>query len=278
LVSFSIRDGHGLPDSMILWSLEDAGVPLFQKQFWDPYQQDCLKQQQTRLRGIDGISASGNHILIADGNGDRIAAVTVEEDEDGMDYLKLHGYANIGSRYYEGEGFHGRMATGISKHCAVTMEIHPTVWIFPIEECSTHSSLDRRDGNFRKFDDDFARGEQEYECLKEKRAARDMAACKIEFPRWGGKKPTRKRKSRASLGFMADTKDDSDGMGKGGPVQLAMRGRQVVAGFANGSLVKMLLPEKFEANESPQSSNNLVSSGNLSSDVWHVPILDCEED
>ena len=77
-----------------------------------------------------------------------------------------------------------------SKYGIIAIEISPTAWIFPIQGCSTHSNLDRRDGNRRKFHDEFTRGEEDYECLKEKRAARDMAACKIEFPLWGGNKAT----------------------------------------------------------------------------------------
>ena len=66
LVSFSIRMGHGLPDSVVLWSLEDAGIPLFQKDFWDSCQRNRLKQQLTRLQEIDGISVKGKDILLAD--------------------------------------------------------------------------------------------------------------------------------------------------------------------------------------------------------------------
>jgi len=125
LVSFSIRMGHGLPDSMVLWSLEQAGVPLSRKDFWDPCQRNRLKQQLTRLQEIDGISVEGKDILLADNCGDRIAAVTIEEG-DGKSFLKFHGYANFGSRYYEGEGFHGRMAMSKSKYGIIAMEISPT--------------------------------------------------------------------------------------------------------------------------------------------------------
>mmetsp|Transcript_41934 Transcript_41934/g.76672 ORF Transcript_41934/g.76672 Transcript_41934/m.76672 type:complete len:109 (+) Transcript_41934:826-1152(+) len=108
-----------------------------------------------------------------------------------------------------------------------------------------------------------------------------MAACKIEFPLWGGNKPTRKKKKLDHLGPISnflDYDDDSDGLGKGGPVQLAMRGRQVVAGFSNGSLAKILLPERFEESTSSISSNHLASCGTLPSDEWHVPILECADD
>ncbi|KAL7539548.1 hypothetical protein ACHAXR_010592, partial [Thalassiosira sp. AJA248-18] len=251
LVSFSIRPGHGLPDSMVLWSLEQAGIPLFRKGFWDHHQRNRLKQQQTRLDDIAGISIEENEILLADNNGDRIASATIEEEESGNPFLKLHGYANIGSRYYEGEGFHGRMASQ-SKYAVVAMEISPTAWIFPIKGCSTHSSLDRRDGNQRKFDDDFTRGEEDHECLKEKRAGRGIAVGKVEFPLWGGNKPLRKKKRQ--FGSM-EFDDDSDGLGGGGPVQLAMRGSQVVAGFSNGTLAKFVLSKQFEESQSSTSSN-----------------------
>ena len=96
--------------------------------------------------------------MLADNCGDRIAAVTIEEG-DGKSFLKFHGYTNIGSRYYDGEGFHGRMAMSKSKYGIIAIEISPTAWIFPIQGFSTHSNLDRRDGNCRKFDDEFTRGE-----------------------------------------------------------------------------------------------------------------------
>ena len=35
VVSVSITDGCGFPDQMILWSLDEAGVSLFRKDFYD---------------------------------------------------------------------------------------------------------------------------------------------------------------------------------------------------------------------------------------------------
>ena len=74
--------------------------------------------------------------------------------------------------------------------------------------------------------------------------------------------------------------DDSDGLGKGGPVQLALQGRHFVAGFANGTLAKFLLPEEFDKEDSSNksSANHLSSFSSLPSDEWYAPILECADD
>lgn len=266
LASFSIQNGAGSPDTMVLWSLEHAGVPLFRKDFLNLYTTNRLKQLQTRMRDIAGISVEGKHILLTDRYGDRIVPVTVEE-ENGEPSLELNGFASIGSSCSEDGGWHGKMAMSHSKYSVVAMQISPTAWIFPIEGPSTHAKLDQRDGQCRKFKDELEESPQE------RRAAREIAVGKVAFPLWGGNKP--KRKKRKGLSFdMMNIGDDSDG----GPVQLAMRGRIVVAGFINGNLAKMQLPEQFEDVECSINSNHLACSSGLPSDEWDVPILSCEDD
>ena len=109
LLSYSMRHGHGLPDAMILWSLEEPGVPLVRHDLWDP-SRSLFKQNLTRLHNVDGISVSGTSVLFACESGDRVAVVTVQNDDHGAPKLKLHGYGNIGNRYHEDSSFHGNMA------------------------------------------------------------------------------------------------------------------------------------------------------------------------
>ena len=277
LVSFSIHEGRGNPDSMVLWSLEEPGVPLFREDFCDPYQRNVFKQQLCRLDEVCGISVKGNELLLVDSFGDRVVAIAVEK-EGSRSILKLHGYANIGSKYHEDDGFHGRMSMSLSKHAVVAMENNPTAWIFAIEGCCSNSLLDRRDGNPRDYDHGY-RDEEDSESLKRQRAAREIAVGKVEFPLWGGNQPTRKKKKLDHLGPISnflDYDDDSSGLGNGGPIQVAIRGRHVIAGFSNGTLAKFLLPEQFEENKT-QSTNHVTSCSSLPSDEWHAPVLECED-
>lgn len=96
LLSYSMRHGHGLPDAMILWDLEDPGVPLCRNDFWDP-SRSLFKQNLTRLQEACGISASGTEILFACEHGDRVAVVTVQNDEHAAPQLHLH----VGTRISE---------------------------------------------------------------------------------------------------------------------------------------------------------------------------------
>lgn len=48
LLSSSMRYGNGLPDAMVLWDLQNPGVPLCRHNFWDP-SRSLFKQNRTRL-------------------------------------------------------------------------------------------------------------------------------------------------------------------------------------------------------------------------------------
>jgi len=271
LVSFSIKYGTGKPDSAILWDLSEAGVPLYRLPFRDVFEKNIFKQALVRLGDISGVCVNDRAILVADNYGDTIASVTIEDDKDGP-YLALNGYANIGNRQYDGDGFHGRMASS-GNHAVMAMEMDQTAWVFPIQGVSDHKNLDRRDGNPRKFPGDFS-GEQETD-LSIALAARSIAVGKVEFPPFGGNKPTRKRKQ----GWFGSVEDTSDGLGNGGPLTLALRGRHLVAGFANGTLTRYKLPVTFENKGKPSLSSNVgASASSLPSDEWHVPHLDSNAD
>ena len=264
LVSLSIKYGTGRPDSAILWDLSEAGVPLYRLPFWDTREPNVFKQALVRLSKISGVSVNGSDILVADNYGDALASMTIEDDKDGP-YLALNGYAKIGNREYDGLGFHGRMASS-GNHAVMAMEMDQTAWVFPIQGVSDHKKLDRRDGNPRKFPGEMS-GEQETD-LSIALAARSIAVGKVEFPPFGGNKPTRKRKQ----GWFGSVEDTSDGLGEGGPLALALRGTHLVAGFANGTLTRYKLPVAFANKGNPSLSSNVTTSASsLPSDEWHVP-------
>ncbi|KAL9180015.1 hypothetical protein ACHAXT_007985 [Thalassiosira profunda] len=276
VVSLSIMLGTGHPDDIVLWSLQQPGIPLYRKALWNHNERSVFRAQQTRLDDVAGISIDGKELLLTDLHGDRIAPMTIEKDADGSPYIEMHGYASIGSKYYEDEGYHGRMGVS-SKHAAVAMEIEPTAWIFKIRGNSTHAKLDKRDGNPREFRDegDHGFGDGDEKALQEKRAGREMAVGKVEFPKYGGNKPSRKKVKNDH--FAMSFTDDSDGLGRGGPVTMAMRGRHLVGGFSNGSMVRFLLPEQFDDGDSSISANHLVSVCSLPSDEWHIPLLETSD-
>jgi hypothetical protein len=264
LLSFSIRPGHGFPDAMVLWSCKEPGVPLCRHDFWDPHQRNPLKQCTSRLQDVVGISVYGTDIILADNCGDRIAAVFVETDE-GTPCLELIGYANIGSKSGDGEGFHGRMAMH-GPYAIVANEISPTVWMFKTGECWNHEKLDKREGSLAKF---------HYEASIDgddpiHRAGREVAIGNATFPLWGGNMPRRKKRKHGFFEF----EDNSDGFGEGGPIVLAIRGKWLVGGFSNGSIARAPhLPQHFQHDDKSVSANHITSTSNLPSDEWHTPHL-----
>jgi len=219
---------------------------------------------------------------LADSYGDRIVTLTVEEN-DTHSWLKLHGYGPIGNKYYDDGGFHGRMSM-FGSYAVMANEINNTVWVFNVEGNSDHPELDRRDGNRREFD----RGDSEIED-DQKYTGRSVAVGKISFPGFGGNPPKRKKKKFTfgyEAGFPRDDEepDDEELLGAGGPVSLAIRGRYVVAGFTNGSIVRSsLLPKHFDSSNKVKpsecaSSNNLASCSSLSTCEWRVPQLIVHEE
>ena len=279
VVSLSITSGCGYPDQMILWSLEQAGVPLYRKDLYDYAQSNIFKRRLSRLRDVDGIGIDGNELLLSDKHGDRIVSATLVDEGDNGPVIEINGFAGLGTKYYEDEGFHGRMAVS-DKYTAVAMEIDPTAWIFRIKGNSSHKNLDSRDGNERDFRADYDDSEESMESLRQKRAGREMAVGKVKFPLFGGNSPPRKKRKPFLFDSMMDYGglEKEDGFGSGGPVTLAMRGRLVIAGFSNGSLVKFLLPDSFAETKPSVNANDRSSCGSLPSDEWHTPILESEDE
>lgn len=273
VVSVSITSGCGYPDQIILWSLEEAGVPLFRKDLYDYNQSNRFKSRLSRLADIDGIGVEDKH-------GDRIVSATLHDEGEEGPTIEINGYAGLGTKWYEDEGFHGRMAVS-DKYVSLAMEIDPTAWIYRITGNSSHKNLDRRDGNAFDFRADY-HYDDSMESLQQRRSGREMAVGKVKFPLFGGNKPPRKKRKAstsmaAMIGFSTDDEKE-DGFGRGGPVALAMRGRHIIGGFSNGSLVKFLLPDTFAETEPSLRANDRSSCGCLPSDEWHVPFLEREDD
>jgi hypothetical protein len=267
LLSFSIQPGHGFPDAFILWSLRSPGVPLERWDCWDP-SQSTFRQMQTRLDRVCGMCADGDKILLADEDADRFAVLNIEHET-----IDLVGYGGIGSKYYDDQGFHGRMAS-FGTYAIMANECDPTVWLFKTKGCAEHKNLDRTDGTPDHFKNEF---DDDEDALETKRAGREIAVGKLVFPKWGG--TNSKKKAKVDLNpFAFPSNEDKDGLGEGGPTILSMRGKYVVAGFSNGAIARMQLPEEFnESSECSLSANHLSCSSYLPSDEWHYPTLECDD-
>ena len=270
LLSYSIQPGHGFPDAMILWNLHEPGVPLFRKDLWDP-SKNIYKQSRTRLLSVCGISVQGCDILLADEHGRRVATVKVKKEGS----FSLEGYAQTGRVGDEAGSFHGRMAMSKS-FAAVANEGDSTVWIYKIEGNAEHPKLDRGDGDRRVFKDS--------ESGPEKWTGREIAVAKVEIPEFGGNTPSSKKQKRNhQVGgvFMLrplSEQPKDDGLGHGGPITLAIGGRNLITGFSNGTITNTTLPEKFsEESEEIVSANHLASCASLRSSEWYRPMLGCLE-
>ncbi|CAB9509386.1 expressed unknown protein [Seminavis robusta] len=279
LLSYSMRPGHGLPDAMILWDLQDPGVPLRRHDFWNP-RRSLFKQNQTRLHEVCGISVSGTDVLLCCEYGDRLSVFTVE-DEDGDPCIELHGYANIGNRHSESD-FHGRMAMS-GKHAVIANEGSVEAWLFQIEGNSKHEKLDKREGNRRNFQFSGCEEDVDEEGTNHTFSGRHLAIGKVSFLKFGGEAP--KRKKQKLFGMNSHNMSDflstaSEHLGSGGPIALAIHGKWLVAGFINGTIARSpLLPIPFaKEEEGSMHANELACCSSLPSDEWHHPVLACEED
>lgn len=127
-------------------------MPLFRR---DLYERRVFL---TRISDIAGISVCGKEILIAHDAADEVVAISVCDDDDASNTdtasisselswdIKIRGYGKIGSKFYEDEGFHGRMAMSSSQYAIVANECNPSVWVFKISDIGGHDKLDIRDG------------------------------------------------------------------------------------------------------------------------------------
>jgi hypothetical protein len=110
-----------------------------------------------------------------------------------------------------------------------------------------------------------------------RRAGREIAVGMVKFPLWGGSDDRLKKRAKFEFPIIL-TRDKDACSGEGGPIMLALRGRWLVAGFSNGPIARMLLPDDFEENRHSLSSNHLSCVSYLPSDEWHTLVLESEED
>lgn len=272
VLSLSIRMGTGFPDAMILWSCEEPGIPIHRHNFWNPRAQHILRNSTSRLEEVSGISVWGTDIIIADKASDRIAVVSVE-DGDGEPDIQLHGYAKIGNN----EEFHGRTAMA-GQYSILANQSSQDVWMFKTQECWNHPKLDKEEGSLFTF---VEREREMDDCDEDdpkKYAGRDIAVGHYSFPRWGGNRPTRKKRKNPDYMGGREVEDDEDGHGKGGPIVLAMRGKWLVAGFSNGTVARAPhLPSQFVHPERTVNANDLTSFSHISSCDWYSPDLEFED-
>jgi hypothetical protein len=270
---------------MMLYSLKEPGIPIYQCSLFDP-SRSRLKRSQTRISEVCGISVSGTEILLADDHADRIVVVTVGEAYEGP-CLEVHGYGRIGNRLHEDGAYHGRMAM-FGSYAVVANESNSTGWIFNVEgNLYNNNLLDLRKGNYFTEDDlrDIDRDEENSHMYN----GREIAVGKICSPGYGGnalKRKEQKFEFRIESSNMSSTKygeqEGEEGLGEGGPIALATRGRWVVAGFSNGSIVRAsLLPDQYTPSgksqrSEPTSSNTLASCCYLPTDEWRIPELECD--
>ena len=240
VASLSEHKGHGFADEIILWSTEEPGVPLSKVVLYD---------NNRRMRfpiissGISGMSFFNNVILVGCGYGDILVPVLVGEDST----LTLCGSANIKERYYEDDSsFHGHMATGGGEVCAIVNEGATEIWLYSTNLAESQY-LDRntKSKSSREMEDDDE--DVNDKALK----ARAAALGRVSLERRAGGSYVKKQQLSSYMS------EDSTG----GPEVLALKGRNLIAGFGNGAIVTApLLPD-----ESPFRSNGTEDGYGLTS-------------
>ena len=160
---------------------------------------------------------------------------------------------------------------------AVANECDSTAWVFKIEGNSEHPKLDRRDGNssdFFRYDEGSG---------PEKWTGREIAVARVEIPNFGGNAPSSKKQKRDdsfadSFSLRPRSSEDKNcPFGNGGPITMAMRGRNLTTGFSNGTIANTILPDRFNEDPGGVSANHLSSCSALAPDEWHHPMLEFAE-
>jgi hypothetical protein len=255
LFSYSIQPGHGHADAIILWDLKRPGIPISRLNLWNP-NTTVFKQSLTRIYDVVGLSVHDKTVLLACEYGYQVAVITVEDSADddddksgGAPAIRVCGYASLYPRIDDdGSNFHGCMATSGNVAAMATNDYRMT-WLFNINEMSSHSKLGRNEGNKSDFDKAAYDSDAEDEARVDFYAGRHLARGTANFP----EPPSTNRI-----------------IGGKGPTVLAMRGKYLVAGYANGTIAHVKLPDDFAQNT---GEGGLTSCCWLSSCEWDTPVL-----
>jgi len=245
-------------EALILWATKAPGVPLHRI---DLYMggSNLAKAMFSPLRTLQGgIAVHGNKILIGGQYGDLIVPIDIDginEKEDGKEEkepsLVMRGYGKLGLRYHIDDSFKGCLV-GSGNAAITSNEGCEELYIFPLDSLGDNPDIvtDTRARTFEEWD------KQVDEFDETILRARSMASGQIKF--------------RFQKDASSKIKYSSN---KGGPVAVAMKGRYVVAGFDNGSILKAkLLPEEFE--DGTNGSSNLHASSFLHVDNCDSPHFD----
>jgi hypothetical protein len=241
LVSVSMHPNTELPDKLIVWDLQDSGLPLRSITFVDD---DYRSAPPVFSALVGGIAICGSNVLLCGNYGDGLIPIHLNESKGRLS-VDMKGVVRLGQRTYEGADFHGHMV-GSGKDAILINEAMTDAWIYDIASLGDQPNLKQ---DFSECEDGVEEDEEE-----EMRHLRDRsrATGKISFPRRGGAKEKKKAKKRkhdsggfdSFEGFNFDNLDTvSESGGAGGPEVLAINGRYVLAGFRNGAILQgKLLP------------------------------------
>ena len=240
VVSLSEHGGHGFADEIILWSTEEPGIPLSKVVL---YNNKCGMRYPIVDGGITGLLLYNDVILVGCGYGDIIVPIRVEDDS----YLTLCGSLNLRQRYYEDSSFHGHMANGGGEVCAIVNEGETQIWLYStnITE-SEYLDKNTKNKSSREMEED-KHDDGHFKALKARAAA--LGRVKLD------------RRSGGSSNEEQLLYPFADGSSSGGPEVLALKGRHLVAGFGNGSIVAAaLLPDESPFNTASKAGYGMTSS------------------
>jgi hypothetical protein len=237
LVSISMHPDTELPDKLIVWDLQDSGLPLRSITFVDD---DYRSMPPVFTALVGGIAICGSNVLLCGNYGDGLIPIHLNESKGRLS-LDMKGVLRLGQRTYEGEDFHGHMV-GSGKDAIMINEGMTDAWIYDIASIGDQPNLKQ---DFSECEDRVEEDEEE-----EMRHLRDRSRAigKISFPRRGGAEEKKKAKKRKHGGFDSFEGFNLDNLctvsgGTGGPEVLAINGRYVLAGFRNGAILQgKLLP------------------------------------
>jgi hypothetical protein len=261
LVSVSMHVGYEFPEKLIVWDLQDSGMPLRSITFV----YDIHRNMPPIFSGlVGGIAICGSNVLLCGNYGDGLIPIHLDESGGSLS-LAMKGVLRLGQKQEGGDNYHGHMV-GSGKDAILINEAMTDAWIYDIASLVDQPNL-RQD--FSESDDRVDTDEEEEEWMRHLRD-RSRATGKMSFPRRGGaekKKKEKKRKQEDSddlscFGFEGFNFGSSDGDSDrtGGPEVLAINGRYVLAGFRNGAILQgKFLPSSPEREHLSREYGTLAS-------------------